>query len=204
MTPSLFRTICTNLLENSPTIVFFSLLRFSNDLRLAGWVSAMVAVGVCAAYLFRVLKPHPILLGINLCMLLITPCTEVLLWIGRAELANMLIENAQSAVLTIVFLTILTRAIAKQKARLCSQPKGDRSVPKPSIFLVLLSFSTVIWSLAINASQLLEVGFPLLVLFITYRVLSARENRKGPSEAGNLFVIGTGLSTSNQLFDIST
>ncbi|WP_116087621.1 hypothetical protein [Tropicimonas sp. IMCC34011] len=159
------------LFENAPSLAFFALLRQTGDLRIAGWCGALLAAIVSAAYLSRRLRPHPIVLGINLYLIVITPLAEGMLLLGRDALADSLVAQSQSLVLVAIFATGLVLTLR--------EGGGFVGVPGPdarrrSLILLAVSLAGIVWTFTAEATRFVETGLPILALFATRHVLIAR------------------------------
>ncbi|MDT0684241.1 hypothetical protein RM543_16270 [Roseicyclus sp. F158] len=159
------------LFENAPSLAFFALLRQTGDLRVAGWCGALLAAIVSAAYLSRRLRPHPIILGINLYLALITPLAEGMLLLGRDALADSLVAQSQSLVLVAIFGAGLVLTLRKGG--------GFVGVPGPdarraSMILLAVSLAGIVWTFTVEATRFVETGLPILALFATRHALIAR------------------------------
>ena len=168
------RSLLMALFENTPSIFFLGLLHWVGDLRLAGWSGAIFAAAVCTAYITRTIKPHAILLGINIYMLLITPSIEMLVFLDMNAWADMLIANAQSFVLVAIFLTGCVMTAFTKNGFLGAPNKHRKQVIRYSLLLLGVSFLSIVLTFAVNAGRFSEIGIPLLLLFGIRQFLIAR------------------------------
>src|SRR5204863_9843774 len=94
MSGSRQREWATDILEGLPSIVFLALWQSSVDMRFAGWAGAIAAAMVLIGFrLFR-LPFNPIVLGINLHLLLVTPLIVTVFHIGAYDLGRTLLAFA--------------------------------------------------------------------------------------------------------------
>lgn len=96
--------IILEVLEGLPSIAFILTWRQSGDLELAGWIGCGLAFAVLAV--FRILKGrmHPVLLGVNCHMLVVTPLIVGMFRFGDRSIAELLVPYSHGAVLLTVTL----------------------------------------------------------------------------------------------------
>lgn len=176
------------LFENAPTLAFFAALEITGDLRLSGWIGAGLAALVVAAYLRRWLRPDPILLGITLAMLTLTPAVELLLALGLERPAALLIQEARVYVLGAVFLTGCALTALTEGGFLGAALEDRARGLMASLVLLGLSGAGLLWAGFIASGRVLEIALPLLLLFAARRMLLARLRRPP-----NLALVGGGL-----------
>ena len=202
MTKSRQHLLLLTLFENAPAIVFLAILHWTSDLQIAGWCGAFVAAVVCTAYLIRTLKPHTILLGINLYLLLITPAIETLLRLDFDGLANVLIGDAQSFVLVAIFLTgVVLTAVAKNGFVGASSAQRKRVV-QYSLVLLCASLLSVVWTFMVHAERFLEIGVPLLLLFGVRQFLVARLEDHENRQSGGYLAAPAAIGADAREFDV--
>ena len=153
------------LIENVPTIVFLSLLQATDELRLAGWAAATAAAVLFAGFAHQRTTHHPILFGINLYILAVTPLIEAVLLLGFKSEAQLLIAHTQVGVLLAVFVVgcYLTAFASDGFIGVnCDSPSLTRRL---SIYLLLVSAAAVAWSLAFEGNRFMAIAVPLVTLF---------------------------------------
>lgn len=168
------KRLLLNLLENSPSIAFLSLLQVSNDLRLAGWAGAFFATLTIAAYVTRRLAPGSILLGVNLYMLAITPAIEVLYVLDFYGAGAFVREYAHIGVFVAIFVAGCLQTAFSPLGFLGACCSHKSTARKYSGLLLVFSFGAVIWAITVDADRLLKFGIPFLVLFGLRQMLVAR------------------------------
>ncbi|WP_371171540.1 hypothetical protein [Aliiroseovarius sp. 2305UL8-7] len=201
MTNSRQHLLFTALFENFPSIVFLALVHWSGDLRLAGWAGAILAAVVCTAYTIGRLRPHPVLLGINIYMLVITPTVETIIFLGLSSVADTLIANAQSFVLVAILLTGSTLTLISQRGFIGVQSKHPKLVVRYSFVLLAISLLSVLWTFVIHAERFVEIGVPLLFLFGVRQFLAARIEDQEERQTGGRLVVPAALGSQAQELD---
>lgn len=167
------KRLLLEMFENLPGIAFMLLFRATDDLQLAGWVGTVLAASVCVTYVRNTLRPQPILLGINVFMVAITPVIEGLIMLGYRNAATLLTENIATLVLISVFVTgaILTRF--RTDGFLNYQTSGTKQKRAHSAVLLFVCAIAIVWSLLAGDNYLISLGIPLMVLFGVHQLLRA-------------------------------
>ncbi|MCG7519210.1 hypothetical protein [Ruegeria sp. Ofav3-42] len=160
--------------ENLPGLTFMILLRTTADLRLAGWVGTVLAAMVCVAYARNSLRPQPILLGINIFMVAITPLIESLIYAGHRNIASVLTGNIPTLVLMTVFATGLVLTVFTKNGFLNYPTSSHREKRKHSAVLLGVCALGMVWSQMAGDNYLVSLGAPLMVLFGVHQLLRAR------------------------------
>lgn len=164
------------LLENAPSIAFLALLQADAGLRLTGWVSTGLAAVVFACYAGRRLAPHPILLGINLYMLAITPVIETLYLAGAGRIGAALIDHAQSGVFIAVLATGAAQAAFAQTG-FVGAPLPDPGRRRRSDAVMLGACAVAVaWSMTAPGGRIVAIALPFLMLFGLRQWLLARDS----------------------------
>ena len=192
----------TGVLENLPGLSFLILSRAGDDLRLAGWAGTVLAATVCFAYVRRILHPHPVLLGINVFMVAITPLIELLhLW-NNAPVAMLLLGNLDTLVLGSVFLTGLMLTAFTRNGFLAHPAETKKKTRIHSAFMLTVCAAGVAWSLAAGDNHLLSLVLPLSLLFGMQQFLTAgasdRQSRHDAVLAATAAPVPTEPSDLNQ------
>ncbi|CAD0183606.1 hypothetical protein RUESEDTHA_00479 [Ruegeria sp. THAF57] len=184
------KRLLQDMFENLPGISFLILSRATDDLRLAGWVGTVLATLVCLAYVKRVLRAHPILLGINIFMVVITPLIEILVLSGSRNSADLLIGNIDSLVLGSVFVTGVVLTLFTAKGFLTYDAKSAKQMRIHSTAMLTLCVAGIVWSAAMGQNYLITLAVPLMVLFGCQRFLRAgatdRQSRGGVLLGGTI------------------
>lgn len=174
MKPSHQKDMMFGVIENIPTISFFALLHLTGDPRIAGWCGSLLAAIVVALYVRNKLKPHSILLGINLYILASTPAIDLLISLDQFWLAEAMIAGAQSGVLIAIFVIGCVLTVTSKSGFVGAPMETRKPVLLYSGILLLVSLMAIIWSLSIDGTRMLEIGIPLIALFGTRQFLYAR------------------------------
>lgn len=130
------KRLLLEMFENLPGLTFMILLRTTADLRLAGWLGTVLAAMVCVAYAPKSLRPQPILLGINIFMVVVTPLIECLVYAGHGSIASVLIGNIPTLVLISVFTTGLVFTVFTKNGFLNYPTDSQREKCKHSAVLL--------------------------------------------------------------------
>ncbi len=189
---SMQREWLTDIVESLPSLVFVALWRSGADQELTGWIGA--ALAACMLVGFRVCRWrfHPVLLGINIHLLVVTPLIVGLYRFGMPAWGDAIVEVAYKGVLITIFVTgcalIFTR-------RGFIGVDGAPGVHRPySLTLLLASAITILWSFFLaGGGPLTTVALPVMGLFGLRRFLLARlADRDGA--AGVLAPVGAGAA----------
>lgn len=175
MTGSQQREWVTGILESLPSVTFLALWRGDLvGLEAAGWTGCGLAAAVLLALRLRRTPFDPILLGINLHMLVITPLVVGLFHAGQPALAGTLVDTAQTGVLVAILAVgaALTLFAPRGFVGIAGLPTGARR--GYSLLLLAVAGAAVPWSLAHAGSALMSIGVPLMALFGLRRYLVAR------------------------------
>ena len=164
----------TDLLESVPSITFIVLWRQGGDLELAGWVGSGLALGVFTAFVWLRVHMHPVLLGVNLHILVVTPLIVGLFRFGNADLAKTLVAYSHGGVL----LTVLATGLALS----CFSRNGFAGFPdlplrqqrRISALMLFVSILGAGWALATPENSLVPVVVTLTLLIGGRRFLLAR------------------------------
>lgn len=190
MKQSMQREWMSNILEASPAIVFTLLWRSAFDLQSAGWIAACLAATQLVAFRHFRLRHDPIMLGINIHLLLITPFIMGSYWAGLRGLGDVLSVHSYHGVLVTVFVVgVLLTCFSKRRFIGIDLPQSNWI--KQSLFLLAATGIAIVWSFANSGDALLSVVLPLIVLFGLRRLLVARAyDRNGTATSIGLVSIG--------------
>lgn len=187
-----------DVLETIPSVIFLALWRSDVDMQLAGWIGvALAAIQLAGFYLFRV-RFNPIMLGINVHLLIITPLIMTAFYMGAREFSDTLAANSYRGVLVTVFLVGCALTLLSPRGFIGADnlPKSDRW--KLSAVLLSASALAILWAFSYAGSTLLAVAAPTMGLFGLRRFLLARtldsDDRAGrlmTASAGSAFLTGT-------------
>jgi hypothetical protein len=171
---SLQREWLTDILESLPSIVFLALWRSDVDVELAGWIgvglAAMVLIG------FRVFRVdyNPILLGINVHLLVITPLIVTVSQMGALDLARALVASSERGVLVTVFAVGCALAAFSRRGFIGTDDRPGQSRWGYSSILLVASAAAMVWALTYTGNTLLAIAVPMMGLFGLRRLLVAR------------------------------
>ena len=169
------RDWATDFLEGSPSIVFLALWQSNVNLELAGWAAAALAAIVLIG--FRIIRrPYsPIVLGINVHLLIITPLIVALFHFGAYNVGKTMLAFAYRGVLVTVFLVgcALTAVSQRGFIGIADLPAAKRLTY--SLILLAASTATVAWAFAYKGTaSSVAIAIPLMALFGLRRLLVAR------------------------------
>ncbi|MBO9446540.1 hypothetical protein [Ruegeria sp. R14_0] len=167
------KRLLLEMFENLPGVGFMLLLRATDDQQLAGWVGTALAFGVCVLYARNILRPQPILLGINLFMVVITPLIQGLVHFGDRTAATLLIDNIPTLVLLSVFVVGLVLTAFAPNGFLNYQPDNAKQKRAHCAVLLTLCAGGILWTLWAGDNYLVSLGAPLMVLFGVHQLLRA-------------------------------
>nr|WP_319383359.1 hypothetical protein [uncultured Roseibium sp.] len=178
-----------DIFEGLPSVAFLLVWRQSGDLELAGWCGALFAL--ISFLLFYRLKSrmNPVLLGVNLHLLLVTPLIVGAFRMGFTDLGALLAAYAHSAVLLSVFVAGLCLTVFTKRGFIGSAGLPSRQRWRYSLVMLAVSASGMIWALSRPESSLVPVIVTLTVLIGGRRFLLARQaDHSGPSAVAALAV----------------
>jgi len=184
-----------DLLEGLPSIAFILLWRQTGDLEVAGWIGSGLAFAVFAVFGLLKGRMHPVLLGVNCHILLVTPLIVGMFGFGDRDLAVAMTSHAYGAVLLTVasvgvLLTLFTRA---GFAGVPGLPKRDRL--RLSLLMICVSVAGAGWAFAVPDNSLPPVVTTLTLLIVGRRFLLARWS---DGSAGSLVLAGAAANPAAQ------
>ncbi|MDJ1464128.1 hypothetical protein [Nitratireductor sp. GZWM139] len=182
----------SDILESLPSLIFITLWRSGFDQELTGWIG--VALAACVLIGFRAcrLRFHPVLLGINIHLLIITPLIIGLYEIGLPVWSDAILEVAYRGVLITVFLTGFVLTFTR--AGFIGVDGVSKGLRPYSFALLFASALAIVWSFfVVDGGPLTTIALPVMALFGLRRFLIARlVDRNGES---NLLVpVGAGVA----------
>lgn len=166
----------TGVLESLPSVTFLALWRGEvTGLEAAGWIGSAVAAAVLLLLQARRTPCDPILLGINLHLLAITPLIVGLFQLGQVGLARVLVDTAHNGVLIAVLVVGGTLTVFGPRGFIGLDGLPAALTRSYSGLLLAVAAAGVLWSFVnVGGSTLMSVGLPLMVLFGLRRYLVAR------------------------------
>lgn len=168
------KRLFTDLLEGVPSVLFILIWRQTGDIQTAGWLSAAAALGMFAVLLFARVRMHPVLLGVNLHILLITPLIEGLYRAGADPLAQALAANAYPGVLASVFLAGVGQFLFMKDrfSALASVSRAQQT--RYSLTMLVVCAAGAVWALFAASDPLVPVVVTLTVLILGRNFVAAR------------------------------
>lgn len=178
-------------MEATPSIIFLALWRSDVDMQLAGWIGATLAAIQLVGFRGLRIQFNPIMLGINVHLLIITPLIMTVFHIGARELSDTLVAHSYRGVLITVFLVgcALTALSKHGFIGVDNLSKSDRW--KQSTILLAASVLAIVWAFSYRGNTVLAVAAPLIGLFALRRFLLAR-NFDNDNQVGSLVTASTG------------
>ncbi|WP_428698294.1 hypothetical protein [Stappia sp.] len=174
MSGSLQRQWLTDILESVPSFAFLALLRSNVDLETAGWIGATLAAAVLIVFRACKVRFNPILLGINIHLLLVTPIIVTVFRLGASETGETLTRYSYQGVLITIFLVGLMLTFVSREGFVGHERLSKSSVRKYSVLLLLATLAAIAWSFIYSNGALLGVALPIIALFALRRLLIAR------------------------------
>ena len=190
---SLQRAWLSDVLEGTPSLVFFALWRSGVGLEIAGWIGAFLAACVLVGFSWAKMRFNPIMLGINLHLLMVTPLIVAVLALGFSDAGTFMTAHSYKAVMITICvvgcaLTIWGRggfvgcpALPRMQARFYS------------LVLVAASIAATAWAFTASGGALVSVALPIMGLFALRRFLLARGLDEG-GRVGGLAAAAGGAS----------
>lgn len=184
-----------DLLEGLPSVGFILLWRQTGDLELAGWIGTGLAATVFAAFTLMKGRMHPVLLGVNSHILLVTPLIVGLFRFGGREIAELLVPYSYGAVLLTVtlvgvLLTLFTRAGFAGVPELAARLRL-----RLSLMMIAVSAAGTAWAMSTPDKALAPVVVTLTLLIVGRRFLLARW---ADNPAGAVLLAGSALDGAGQ------
>jgi len=163
-----------DLLEGLPSVGFILLWRQTGDLEFAGWIGSGLALAVFA--LFRLLKGrmHPVLLGVNCHILLVTPLIVGLIRLGGGAVAEAIVPYSYGGVLLTVTLVGVALSLFPRSGFAGVSDLDGRLGSRLSLLMLAVSAAGTAWALAVPDKALLPVVVTLTLLIVGRRFLLAR------------------------------
>ncbi len=187
MTKTRQKTLMIDLLESAPSIVFLIFLRNQSGLEIAGWVGCLAALMVFVALYLLNHKPHPVLLGVNLHILLATPVIIGIDYFGAEQLASFLANHAHKGVLLTVFFVGVLQTVFLAGGFIGRLDLPHKIQTKYSCYMLVAGFIGLIWAFGSETGAFLGVLLPLTAMIGLRNFLLARWHDNN-SSAGALYV----------------
>lgn len=184
-----------DLLEGLPSIGFILLWRQTGDLELAGWVGCGLAASVFAVFALLKGRMHPVLLGVNCHILLVTPLIVGLFRFGGREIAEILVPYSYGAVLLTVTLVGVLLTVFSRSGFVGVSDLTARLGLRLSVVMIAVSATGTVWALSAPDKALLPVVATLTLLIVGRRFAAAR---RADSSAGAAILTGSALVGAGQ------
>lgn len=181
-----------DLLESLPSLAFLALWRTGSELEFAGWSGALLAVAVLLGFRARRFRFHPILLGINIHLAVITPLIAVLFRFGAPDVGSILAAHSYNAVLITVFVTGCCLALFSCTGFIGADGLSRTTARFYSVLLLIACASGIVWAFASEGGPFAAVGLPLVGLFALRRLLIAHAIDKGANAIGPVAIASGG------------
>jgi hypothetical protein len=163
-----------DILEAAPSIIFLALWRAGLDMQLAGWTgAALAAIQLIGFYRFRI-PDNPLMLGINVHLLIITPLIMASLAIGAREFSDALVVHSYRCVLVTVFVVGCALTLSSRRGFIGVDGLSKAGRWRKSAILLVASAVAVLWAFFNTGSASFAVALPMIGLFALRRFLIAR------------------------------
>ncbi len=192
------KKLLIGVIENAPTIAFLSVLQTTGNLRIAGWTGAFAALIMFLGFARNKISHHPILLGINLYILAVTPFIECVIRLGYPTEAEFLVAHTQVGVLLSVLLVGCCQQLLSKSGFIGVTSEPPTLARRLSWVLLAAAAIAVGWSAAFEGNRLLAIAVPLACLFGFRQFLVAGLKDKGveTDASGMLVVAAPGLASA--------
>lgn len=164
----------TDISESVPSFAFLALLRSNVDLQTAGWIGLALAGAILLIFPLCKVRFNPILLGINVHLLLVTPVIVAVFHLGASEFGAMLTHHSYHGVLLTIFVVGLGLTLFSREGFIGQGGLSHSTNRKYSAILLIASLFAIAWSFLYSHGPLLGVALPTIALFALRRLLIAR------------------------------
>ena len=163
-----------DVVESVPSLVFIALVRNNVELEMAGWTGSALALAVLVGFrVFRVTH-NPILFGINLHLLLITPVIVALFAFGDRTWAQFLAARPGESLFIVMFLCGCYLTMLSPRGFVGTDGMEPRDRYINSAVLLAATIAAFLWSGANSGNMFVSIGIPVALLFGLRRLLLAR------------------------------
>jgi hypothetical protein len=149
-------------------------LRSNVDLETAGWIGAALAAAVLIVFRACNVRFNPILLGINIHLLLVTPIIVTVFQLGASDVGETLTRYSYKGVLVTIFVVGLALTFLSRDGFIGHERPSDSTALRYSAVLLLASLAAIAWSFIYGDGAVLGVALPIIALFALRRLLIAR------------------------------
>jgi hypothetical protein len=193
MSTSLQRAWATDIVEAIPSVVFLALWRSDMDMQLAGWIGAVLAAVQLIGFRYYRVQYNPIMLGINIHLLVITPLIMAAFAAGAREFSDMLVAHSYRGVLITVLLVGCGLTLFSPRGFIGIDNLSRTDCWKNSGILLAASAVAIAWAFNYTGGTLLAVAAPMIGLFGLRRFLVAR-TLDGSNQIGGIVALGAASS----------
>ncbi len=166
--------VMVELTEAAPSVLFVVLWRLTDNLELAGWTGTALALCVVLAQSHQKIHPHPIVLGINTHLIIITPLIVGLYQLNFHGMASLIESNSFWGVLVTIFVVGCALTLWSSRGFLgFDGPKTDAS-QRGSLILLCGSAAAIFWAASQGSQGFVAVGLPITGLFLLRRFLLSK------------------------------
>lgn len=179
-----------DIFEGLPSVAFLLVWRQSGDLEFAGWCGAILALIAFVLFYAVKSKMNPVLVGVNLHLLLVTPLIVGTFHLGLTDLGRFLAAYAHSAVLVSVFVAGLCLTVFTSRGFIGSVGLPPKQKRHYSLVMLAVAVLGMVWALSRPESSLVPVIVTLSALIGGRRFLLARQaDNSGRSTVAALAVL---------------
>lgn len=171
------------LLEIAPSFGFLAFLRSGIEPQTAGWVGTALAAAVLISFGAYRKRFNPILLGINIHLLIITPLIVMVFYWGALETGRTLVTYVHQAVLVTIFATGCVLALGFRDGFFAHEGLSRRTAMAYSTILLAASLGAIVWTFGYANGVVLGVALPVMAMFGLRRLLVARLRSQGSASA---------------------
>jgi hypothetical protein len=164
----------TDILESAPSLAFLLLWRSGVASEVAGWIGAALAASVLIGFRICKLRFNPILLGVNIHLLIITPLIMGMFHLAAPELGKLLVAYAYKGVLVTIFLTGCVLTLLSREGFVGLEGLPRSTAASYSVALLVTSLAATVWTFSYAGSSGIGVALPIMALFGLRRLLIAR------------------------------
>ncbi|WP_416409766.1 hypothetical protein [Agrobacterium rosae] len=176
MLQSFKREWLADIVESAPSIVFFMLLRFNIGLETAGWISAAFAAIVLVGFRAYKIRFSPLLLGINIHLLIITPLIVMMFHLGASAAGETVTTYSHKGVLITILLVGIALTIFSQEGFIGLEGLSKSAVRNNSTILLIATVVAIAWAFTYSGTPLFGIVLPIIGLFILRRFLGSRKS----------------------------
>ncbi|KZL18800.1 hypothetical protein PsAD2_02316 [Pseudovibrio axinellae] len=162
-----------DVIEALPSLAFLSLLRLGMELELAGWIGAGLAAAALLYLHWAGARYNPILLGINVHLLIVTPVIVAIFKLNATALGEALTSYSYQGVLITIFVVGVALTLTSRHGFIGLEGASS-SVKRQSLFLLLAALCGIVWSFTYGGASFVGVAVPIISLFVIQRVVRAR------------------------------